>query len=177
MTPAYAPLIQQMMLEFQNQRLESAERIARTILRINSKDLVALQVQGLCLAMQGRAEESVEPLAKAAKLDPKNPELLTNLAKAQHQAGLFADAVQTFEKLQRLIPNNPQILTDMGTAYAKLKQYDKASSCYERALELQPDYFLAWSNRGNLLADLQQLPEAIASFDKALSCPKSEKRR
>jgi predicted O-linked N-acetylglucosamine transferase (SPINDLY family) len=157
------------MLEFQNQHLESAERIARSILRVNSKDVLALQVQGLCLAMQGRAEESVELFAKAATLDAKNPELLTNLAKAQHQAGLYTDAVKTFEKLKRLTPNNPQILTDMGTAYAKLKQYDKASSCYERALELQPDYYLAWSNRGNLLAELQQPREALASFDKALS--------
>jgi Flp pilus assembly protein TadD len=99
MTLAYAPLIQQMMLEFQNQRLESAERIALSILRVNSKDLLALQIQGLCLAMQDRAEESVEPFAKAAKIDSKNPELLTNLAKAQYQAELYGDAVQTFEKL------------------------------------------------------------------------------
>ena len=169
MAAPYAPLLQQMMLEFQNQRLESAERIARSILRINSKDLVALQIQGLCLAMRGLIEESIEPFLKATSLDAKNPELLTNLAKAQHQVGRYGDAVQTFEKLKRLMPNNPQILTDMGTAYAKLKQYDKASSCYERALELQPDYFLAWSNRGNLLADLQKPREAIASFDKALS--------
>jgi Flp pilus assembly protein TadD len=96
MAAPYAPLLQQMMLEFQNQRLESAERIARSILRINAKDLVALQVQGLCFAMQGRAEESVEPFAKAALLDSKNPELLKNLAKAQHQAGCYSDAVQTY---------------------------------------------------------------------------------
>ena len=169
MAQPYAPLVQQMLLDFQNQRLEPAERMAQSILRINPKDLVALQVQGLVLAMGGRIADAVVPLSKAAQLDPKNPELLTNLAKAQHGASLFAEAIQTFEKLKRLIPNNPQILTDMGTAYAKLKQYDKASSCYERALELQPDYFLAWSNRGNLLADLQQPREAIASFDKALT--------
>ena len=164
-----APLVQQMLLDFQNQRLEPAERMAQSILRINPKDLTALQVQGLAMAMGGRIAEAVVPLTRAAQLDPKNPELLTNLAKAQHGAGLFAEAIQTFEKLKRLIPNNPQILTDMGTAYAKLKLYDKASICYERAIEIQPDYFLAWSNRGNLLADLQQPLEAIASFDKALT--------
>ncbi|MBU3554773.1 tetratricopeptide repeat protein [Polynucleobacter sp. UB-Piko-W3] len=168
MTPAYAPLIQQMMLEFQNQRLESAERIARSILRVNSKDILALQVQGLCLAMQGRAEESIEPFAKAAKLDSKNSELLTNLAKAQHQAEFYGDAVQTFEKLNRLTPNKPQVLTDMGTSYAKLRQYDQSKAAYEKAISLDPNYFLAWSNRGNLQAEQGYPLEAIASYERAL---------
>ena len=168
MAAPYAPLLQQMMLEFQNQRLDSAERIARSILRINAKDLVALQVQGLCFAMQGRAEESVEPFAKAALLDSKNPELLKNLAKAQHQAGRYSDAVQTFEKLKRLMPNNPQILTDMGTAYAKLRQYDKAQAAYEKAISLDPNYFLVWSNQGNLHSDQGYPVEAITCFKRAI---------
>lgn len=168
MVQPYATLLQQMMLEFQGQRLESAERLARSILRVNSKDLVALQVLGLCLAMQGRITESVEPFTKAAALDPKNPELLGNLAKAQHESSLYVEAVKTYEKLNRLIPNNAQILTDMGTSYAKLKDYDKAFSLYDKAIDLQPQYFLVWSNRGNLLADLSFSSEAIDSYQKAL---------
>ena len=168
MAQPYAPLLQQMMLEFQSQRLESAERIARSILRINSKDIVALQVQGLCMAMQGRVAESVEPFTRASALDPKNPELLTNLAKAQYGANLFSESVKTYEKLNRLIPNNAQILTDMGTSYAKLKDYDKAFSLYNKAIELQPQYFLVWSNRGNLLADLSFSLEAIDNYQKSL---------
>jgi len=168
MAQPYAPLLQQMMLEFQSQRLESAERIARSILRINSKDIVALQVQGLCMAMQGRVAESVEPFTRASALDPKNPELLTNLAKAQYGANLFSESVKTYEKLNRLIPNNAQILTDMGTSYAKLKDYDKAFSLYDKAIELQPQYYLVWSNRGNLLADLSFSLEAIDNYQKSL---------
>ena len=168
MAQPYAPLLQQMMLEFQGQRLESAERLARSILRVNSKDLVALQVLGLCLAMQGRITESVEPFTKAAVLDPKNAELLGNLAKAQHGADLFVEAAKTYEALNRLIPNNAQILTDMGTSYAKLKDYDKAFLLYDKAIGLQPQYFLVWSNRGNLLADLSFISEAIDCYQKSL---------
>lgn len=168
MNPPYAPLLQQMLLEFQNQRLESTERIAQSILRINSKDLVALQVLGLAQAMQGRLSEAVVFLSKAAALDGKNPELLNNLAKAQHGAKLYADAIQTYEKLNRLIQNNPQVLTDMGTAYGKLQEFDKAAACYDKAIALMPNYFLAWSNRGNLLVD-QGLPEqALLSYETAL---------
>lgn len=172
MAQPYAPLLQQMMLEFQSQRLESAERIARSILRVNPKDLVALQIQGLCMAMQGRIAEAVEPLTKAAGLDPKNAELLTNLAKAQHQAELYEASASSFEKLNRLSPNKPEVLTDMGTAYAKMRLYDKASSAYDRAIQLDQNYFLAWSNRGNLLADQGYPVDAIASYEHALQlCP------
>jgi len=168
MAQPYAPLVQQMLLDFQHQRLEPAERMAQSILRMNPKDLIALQVQGLIMAMQERSAEAVVPLSKAALQDPKNPELLSNLAKAQHGAGLFADAIQTYEKLTRLVKNHPQILTDMGTSYAKLKSYEQASACYKKAIALQPDYFLAFSNQGNLLSELGYASEAIASYEQAL---------
>ena len=168
MAQPYAPLLQQMMQEFQGQRLESAERLARSILRINPKDLVALQVQGLCMAMQGRVAESVEPFSKAAALDNKNAELLNNLAKAQQGANLFSDAANTYEKLNRIVPNNAQVLTDMGTSYAKSKNFDRAFALYDRAIELQPEYFLVWSNRGNLLAELTYYEEALVSYQKSL---------
>lgn len=168
MAQLYAPLLQQMMLEFQNQRLESAERIARSILRVNPKDLAALQIQGLCMAMQGRIEESIEPFAKAANLDKKNPEILTNLGKAQHQAQRFSEALITFEKLNHLIPNNPQILTDLGTAYAKLRMFDKASIAYEKAIAINPNYFLTFSNQGNLFADQGYPEKALRSYERAI---------
>ena len=168
MTQAYAPMTQQMLQAFQGQHLETAERLARMILKINAKDLAALQVCGLSLAMQGRVAESVGPLYKAAQQDQKNPELLSNLAKAQHGAELYGDAIQTYKKLDKLIPNNPQILTDMATALAKSKRYDEAAALFNQAIEIQPDYFLAWSNRGNLLSDLRLSEEAIKSYQKAL---------
>lgn len=169
MAQPHAPLLQQMMLEFQNHRLESAERMARSILNINSKDLVALQVQGLCLAMQGRVAESVEPFTKAASLDAKNPELLSNLAKAQYGANLFREALKTYQMLTRLIPKDPQILGDMATCLAKLRDFDNALSCYKQAIDLQPDYFLVWSNLGNLFSEINLLPKAIESYERALT--------
>ena len=90
-------MTQQMLQAFQGQHLETAERLAKTILKVSPKDLVALQVYGLSLAMQGRAAESVVPLYKAAQQDQKNPELLSNLAKAQQGAGMYAEAINTYK--------------------------------------------------------------------------------
>jgi predicted O-linked N-acetylglucosamine transferase (SPINDLY family) len=168
MSQAYSHLIQQMLLDFQRQRLDSAERVANAVLRLNSKDLVALQILGLCMAMQGQLREAVSPLSKAAQLDPKNAELLSNLARSQHGAELYREALETYAKLLRLVPDSAQIQTDRGTALAKLKRFDEAESAYEKAITLQPDYFLAWSNRGNLLSELRLTEQAIQSYEKAL---------
>jgi predicted O-linked N-acetylglucosamine transferase (SPINDLY family) len=168
MSQAYARLTQQMLLDFQQQRLDSAERIAHAVLRLNSKDLVALQILGLCMAMQGRLRESVSPLSKAAQLDPNNAELLSNLARSQHGAELYRDALETYAKLLRRVPDSAQIQTDRGTVLAKLKRFDEAKFAYEKAIMLQPDYFLAWSNQGNLLSELRLTEQAIESYEKAL---------
>lgn len=168
MPKPYAPLLQQLLIEFKNQRLGSAEQIARTILKINSKDLVALQILGLSLAMQDRVLEAIEPFKKAAKEDPKNSELLTNLAKAQHTAGLFREATVTYEQLIKLIGPKPEILTDLGTSYAKLKDYQSASVLFDQAISIDSNYFLVWSNRGNLLAEQNQIHEAITSYEKSI---------
>ena len=168
MSQAYRHLTQQMLLDFQQQRLESARRVANTVLRLNPKDLVALQILGLCMAMQGRSREAVPPLLKAAQLDPKNAELLSNLARAQHGAELYREVLETYAKLLRLVPDSAQIQTDRGTALAKLRRFDEAEQAYQKAIALQPDNFLAWSNRGNLLSELRLTPEAIQSYEKAL---------
>jgi len=168
MNQSYGPMHLRLLQEFQERRLQSAEQVAREILRSHPKDLTALEIQGLARAMQGRFIEAIEPLSKAARLDPKNQDLLTNLAKAQFAGDLYLDAAKTFEKLNLLIPNNPLILTDMGTAYGKLRQYEKAALCYDRAIQLDPNYFLAWSNQGNLLADQGQPDDAIHCYQKAL---------
>ncbi len=161
-------MTQQMLQAFQGQHLETAERLAKMILKVKPKDLVALQVYGLSLATQGRIPESVDPLHKASQQDPKNPELLSNLAKAQHGAELYVKAIETYKKLDKLIPNNAQILTDMGTAFARSKQYDNALVLLNKAIEIGPDYFLAWSNRGNLYSDLRLYDAAIESYKRAL---------
>ncbi|CAM3707128.1 O-linked N-acetylglucosamine transferase family protein [Polynucleobacter arcticus] len=168
MNAHHQKLYEQMLQAFQGQNLETAERLAKMLLKVNSTNLVALQVYGLSLAMQGRSIESVVPLYKASQQDQKNSELLMNLAKAQHDACMHTEAIATYKKLDRLIPGNKQILTDLGTAFAKVKNFQDAQFCFEKAMQVDPNYFLTWSNRGNLLAETGSTAEAIVSYEKAL---------
>jgi predicted O-linked N-acetylglucosamine transferase (SPINDLY family) len=169
MNQPLSSMTQQMLQAFAGQDLGTAERLSKMVLKLKPKDLVALQVHGLSLAMQGRLVESVAPLLMAVAQDQNNPELLSNLAKSQHGAKLYADATQTYKKLDKLLPQHCQILTDMGTNYAKLKNYDEASQLFERAIQINSEYFLTWSNQGNLLSELGFMSDALISYEKALS--------
>jgi protein O-GlcNAc transferase len=168
MAKPYAPLIQQLLLEFKNQHLGSAELIARAIIKINPKDLVALQILGLSLAMQGRVMDAIDPLKIAAKGDPNNPELLSNLAKVLHTADRHEEAILIYQQLIKLIGPKPELLTDLGTSFAKIKDYQNAAQIFNQVIDIAPDYFLVWSNRGNLLAEQKQAREAIISYEKSI---------
>ena len=168
MNAHYQKLLEQMLQAFQGQHLEAAERLAKMLLKINANNLVVLQVYGLTLAMQGKSVESVAPLYKASLQDPKNSELLQNLAKAQHDACMYAEAIMTYKKLDRLVPDNQQILTDLGVAFAKTNSFKEAQFCFEKAIHVDPNYFLSWSNYGNILAETGSIAEAITSYEKAL---------
>lgn len=168
MSQNVAIMTQQMLMAFKNQHVDSAERCADRILSIKPKDLLALQIKGLTLALQGKFSESASFLAKASLQDPKNPELLSNLGKAQHDAGLYAEALKTYKLLNRISPNNPQVLNDMGTAFAKCGIDEEAAVCFDKAIELNPEHFLPWSNRGNIYSRFGCIPEAIHCYENAL---------
>ncbi|NBS10052.1 MAG: tetratricopeptide repeat protein [Burkholderiaceae bacterium] len=168
MAKPYAPLLQQLLLEFKSQRLGSAEQIAKAIIKRNPKDLVALQILGLSLAIQGRVKEAIDPLTRAVKGDPNNPELLSNLAKAQHTADYHLDAIKTYEELIKLLGPIPEILMDMGTSYAKIRDYESASGLFNKVIDQTPDNYLIWSNRGNLLAEQKLTLDAITSYEKSI---------
>ncbi|HAT39899.1 MAG TPA: hypothetical protein DCW35_08820 [Polynucleobacter sp.] len=168
MAQPYNALFQQMLVEFEKQNFDVADRLAQSILCINPKDVVALQILGLTLAIRGAVVKAIEPLAKAAALAPKNPELLTNLARAQFGSKLYEEAIKTFEKLNRIAPNNSQILTDKGTTHGKLRQFDLAAACYDKAIALDPTYYLVWSNYGNLWSEQGYPGKAIEYYETAL---------
>jgi predicted O-linked N-acetylglucosamine transferase (SPINDLY family) len=169
MQPFYAPLIRQILTEFEAQNFAAAQRTALSILKANPKESIALQILGLSFAMQGKALESIDPLQRASKIEPKNSEILNNLAKAQFSADLFEDAAKTYKKLQELNPNNVYILTDHASCLLKLKQYDKALLLFEKALTIDPNHFLAWSNLANLYSALNNHNKALEYHEKALS--------
>jgi tetratricopeptide (TPR) repeat protein len=83
---AQAAALQQANLAIQNERPADAERIAGEILKANAGHLEATKILGYALLMQGRAQEAVGPLEKAARAS-HDPEIETQLAIALRQAG------------------------------------------------------------------------------------------
>jgi len=83
---AHAEALQRANLAIQNDRPADAERLAGEILKANAGQLEATKILGYALLMQGRAEEALAPLEKAARTS-RDPEVETLLAIALRQAG------------------------------------------------------------------------------------------
>jgi tetratricopeptide (TPR) repeat protein len=123
-----------------------------------------LFVQGQDLAAQGRLAEAEIPLTQAVSLAPKDPALLSYLAKVKGRLGEPAEAVALLRRVIQLQPRAAQNHLDLAIALADAGQLSAALSETTAAIALEPRSAAAHLNRARLLADLHRNPEARTEF-------------
>jgi tetratricopeptide (TPR) repeat protein len=76
----------------------------------------------------------------AAKLLPKHPVLLLNLAIADFDLGLYSECAGAYETLAVIAPNKLEAndCARLGSSYAVLGEYSKAVSSFEKGLRASP---------------------------------------
>lgn len=119
---------------------QAAEAAARQVLAVRPADGVALQILGHALLVQGRGDEALDPLRRAARKDPASPELLVNLGALELQGGRFDDAARCFKRALRLRPDWPEALSNLGWALARAGRLEEAEERLARALALRPQW-------------------------------------
>lgn len=112
--------------------------------------------------------EALEQLRQAAREDPGNAAIQTNLGIVLANLEQPGEAIEAHRHALKLQPNFPEALNNLGNAQRALKLFEEALSSYDQALALKPGYASALNNRGLALAALQRHDEAITSYDKAL---------
>ena len=169
MTYQFQLMLQQAIQSFQDGKFERAELILKNILRTDAKNLVALHVLGLIKGSQGKCNEAIEFLGRAAKISPDDASIQYNLAKALMDCGLDKESIPHHKKSVELAPKNPNAWFNFGKSAAKMGRFDDALAYYNQTLNLATDYFEAWAHKGAIFNELKQYDEAIAHYDKALS--------
>jgi tetratricopeptide (TPR) repeat protein len=115
----------------------------------------------------GRPAEAIEPLRKAALLEPFNPTIQHDLGLACLEAGNTTEAVTA---LQRAVQNNARY-TDawfrLGIALEKQGDRNGAIVAYDRATQLFPSHAEAWFRAGAAVFMLGHREEAIGCFRRA----------
>lgn len=83
---------------------------------------------GEMLNRQGRYEDAVSALQRAAKRGEATPDTCAQLASAQEHLGHYADAIGAYEKVLSLVPDDPQTLNSLALIYATATQPEARSS-------------------------------------------------
>jgi len=148
---------------------KEAEKILINILSSDGNNLPTLEILGVIKASQGEHAESAQYLLKAIKLNPNNPSLHYNLAKALSECGRDTEALPHHEQVLRMAPNNPDAWLNYGKSLAVLKQHHTALDAFNKAILIQPQYFEALLNQSAAFNELKKFDAGLNAAEKALS--------
>ena len=112
--------------------------------------------------------QAIEPLMRAARLIPKDPEILEQLGIAQMQSGAREAALKTFERCLTLAPEQPALLINIASLANDLGRYAVAERNASAALRRSPEQPEALFNLGRSLRGLGRPADAIAAFRRVL---------
>ena len=118
--------------------------------------------QALGWIRNGQYREAVMLLSAARESQPRDPELLFNLAFAHQRLGEREEAVAVYEDLLGLAPDHVQGSFNLAYAYrdGSSAEWEKAAGLFSRVLEFNPDYTEAIFHLATVLWKLGREEEA-----------------
>ena len=134
---AQAEALQQARLAIQHERAADAERLAGEILKTNSGHAEAIKILGYALLMQGKAEDAVPPLEKAARAS-RDPEIETQLAIALRQAGDTDKALLWLKRAIKRTPPFAPAFHELGYVLHSLNRSDEAIEVLKQGIAVAP---------------------------------------
>ena len=167
--PQLQSMLQQAIQAFQSGNFDGADSILKTVLQVDPKNLLALNVLGLIKGSEAKYTEAANFFGRAARISPNDASIQFNLAKALTDSGNDKDAITHHKKAVALDPNNQEAWLSYGITTSNLGRYEDALIYYGNALRLKPDYSEALLSKGNVFYALKRYDEAIPHYDQAIA--------
>lgn len=145
---------------FRGGRYDKAEAIYRKVLKKDAQNVGALHMLGHLAQKKDRPERAIQLLIKAAKLDPRRPEILCDLGNAFKAMGRHKDAIKAHRMVLTMLPNSPEAHSNLGSAYKAAGKSGKAVICFESALKMRPKDLELKFNLGSGLVTSERYEEA-----------------
>lgn len=145
---------------FRGGRYDKAEAIYKKILKKDAENVGAMHMLGLLAQKKDRPERAIQLLIKAAKLDPRRPEILCDLGNAFKALGRHKDAIKAHRMVLTILPNSPEAHSNLGSAYKAAGKTGKAVICFESALKMRPTDVELKFNLGNGLVASERYEDA-----------------
>ena len=149
-------------------RLAEAEQLYRQILASDPASFVAQHMLGVLAAQTGRADEALDRIGAALKVNPDDTRALVNYANVLCLKGRFAEAVASYDRALESRPD-PDALRGRGHALQGAGRLAEALASYRRALVINPSDVQALYKQGVVLNEMGQPEEALSSYDRVLA--------
>jgi tetratricopeptide (TPR) repeat protein len=152
----------------QSGNITEAERAAFEVLKTHPGDARAAHIYGRALHAQGRGQDAIAPLERAAQ-QSRNPILETQLGMLLRGAERPSDALKVFERAIRRQPPFPPAFLEYGSLLLALFRYDEAIGVLERGLALAPNFAEILVHLGTAYAARGERDRAAAMFSRAIA--------
>jgi tetratricopeptide (TPR) repeat protein len=101
---------------------------------------------GIANQVMFNSKEAIHCYKKSLKLDPRNPQVINNLATVYTSMKEYGQADRLYRKALKLAPNNAPILKNLGTDLLTEHKYDEGWKTYQQALAVDPKIFAGTNN-------------------------------
>ncbi|HRH41016.1 MAG TPA: tetratricopeptide repeat protein [Pyrinomonadaceae bacterium] len=171
---AYAQRARAYFLKTNNFDLAFAD--AESALKINSKNVEALNVRGLVKVERKEIDSALADFTSAINIKPDYFKPYLNRAKIFIEKNEFEKAVADYNEVIKFNKNDSYLLFLRGSVYLySIKNYDLAIKDYTEAVKLNPNSNSSYFSRGQAFSKKSNFNEAIADFNKAIEIdPKDE---
>jgi len=131
---------------FQSGNLGLAEESCRVMLGANPEHAEANHFLGAIRFRQGRFEEALAFLKRAAATPRATAEMQNHLGATLNKLGRKKEAVEAFERALTIDPNYADALNNLGVLYLEAQKADEAGSAFRQAIALNPNLLQAQAN-------------------------------
>ena len=156
-------------LQLQHQgRNQEAKAIYEWLLSGDPNNFDALQLLGSLVLRDGEAQQAVNLLKRALKINPRYPNAHYNLGLALSKLNRHEEAIDSYKHTIDLNSRDADAYNDRGISLQKLARYSEALKSHKQAIEIEPRHFRALNNHGLALAYLNRHEEALACYARSL---------
>jgi len=124
--------------------------------------------RGAALLKDGKFEEAVAELQKAADAAPTSAVVQSNLAYAYDRQGRTEEAVAAYRKALELDPKNTIVRNNLANLYSKQGLYEDAAREYEDLVQRDPSNTTAKANLDAMVKNKTVLQERKEQMSSAL---------
>lgn len=153
-------------------KLDKAEINYKKILKLDPKNIHALNNLGNLLFLKDKYNESIKLFDKVLKISPSSIDALMNKAICLTKIKKPIQALNYYQKIININPNFVKALYNQGNCLQSINQYKEAISSYQKAIKIDPMAYMIIYNYGISLQKLGLYEKAIKKFKRVIEIKK-----